>query len=747
MAKKQGLFREILSKLTLLFLLVIALLVGFYYSVSFGFFGELYSKEEIATFKNEQASVVYSEDGKIIGKYFNKNRTNVKFGDIPSHLINALVATEDTRYFEHEGIDSRSVFRVLLKSILLQDKSAGGGSTITQQLAKNMYGRKRFGVLTMPVNKCKEIILAGRIEAVFSKNEILALYLNTVPFGENVYGIEAAAKRFFNQSVSDLKIQEATVLVGMLKANSYYNPRLHPEHALSRRNTVLNQLYQYEYIQKTALDSLSQLPLTLDYANFKAEGLANYYMVRLKKEAAEILEELNSHKGNNYSLEKDGLVIQSTLNFDLQKHANSSFKEHLTVMQKRLRRQYQRIGSADKLDRLVEKAYTKLGVKKDSIHAVDLFSWEGFYTDSITTKDSLKHALSLLHAGLIAINPADGAIKTWIGGIDFRTQPYDQVLAKRQMASTFKPLLYAAALENGKEPCDYLENSPFVLSDFEGWSPENYDHESGGKYSLAAALANSKNLPTVHLFFETRFEKLDYLWNKIGFSSVLENKPSVALGTATASLFEVAIAYSMFANGGLKVEPYCIESIKTASGKVIYTKENVLDKQRLIQEETAFLMNAILQKSMQEGTGTPAHRVHGVKFPLAGKTGTAQSFSDAWFVGYNPSVVMIARVGANSPAVHFNSGVNGSGGKLALPLVAKTLAKAQKDKHLYKWLFQDFPDLPEDYFDAIDCDDFKPDNKLNQFLDRFLKKETTLEKQQEKSKKNRFNPFKKKRSK
>ncbi|MFT6745729.1 MAG: penicillin-binding protein 1A [Glaciecola sp.] len=732
MAKKHGLFRKIFVKLGLLFCISIVLLFGFYHSVSFGFFGELYSKEDIASFQNDQASIVYSEDGKIIGKYFSKNRTNVKFDDIPSHLIHALVATEDARYYEHEGVDSRSVLRVLVKSILLQNRHAGGGSTITQQLAKNMYGRKGFGIMTMPVNKCKEIILAGRIESIYNKNEILALYLNTVPFGENVYGIEAAAKRFFNQSVSDLKIQESAMLVGMLKGNSLYNPRLHPERALSRRHVVLNQLYRYGYINEEVVDSLRELPLTLDYANYNAEGIANYYLFQLKKEAIKTLENLNAQAGVNYDLEKDGLVIQSTLNFELQHAAASSFKEHLGVMQRRLKAEYSDKGQANELSELVQMEYDKLGITSDAVHPVDLFSWDGFYTDSITTRDSLRQALSLLHAGLIAINPADGAIKTWVGGIDFRTQPYDQVLAKRQMASTFKPLLYGAAIESGIEPCDYIDNSPFSLTDYEGWTPENYDHESGGKYSVAAALAFSKNLPTLHLFFEMGFERLDYLWNKIGFTSVLENKPSVALGTATANLKEVAVAYAMFANGGFKVNPYCIQSIKTASGEIIYANEQSLKREKLIQDQTAFLMNAILQKAIQEGTGTSLRNKYQVKIPLAGKTGTAQSFSDAWFVAYNPNIVMASRVGANSPTIHFKDGSNGSGGKLALPLVAQTFAKTQRNKSLSKLLFKQFPTLPKEYIDALACDNFKPDNKLIQFLDRFKKKETTLKKKQRK---------------
>ncbi len=333
----------------------------------------------------------------------------------------------------------------MLKSILLNNKSSGGGSTITQQLAKNMYGRARYGFLSIPINKTKEAILAYRIERIFNKEEILRLYLNTVPFGENVYGIEAASGRFFNKNVEDLKIEEAAILVGILKANTFYNPRLYPEHALSRRNIVLDQMEKYDYISTEVKDSLQVLPLKLDYANLESEGPANYFLVLVKRRALEILEEYNKKNGSDLQLEKDGLIIKTTINAQLQDDALSAFKKHLSTMQKQMDKQYQRGESKKQINKMANK------LLKNSKHNNDakkreLFSWDGFYTDSVTAIDSIEHSLRLLQAGLIAMNPSNGNILAWIGGINFRTQPYDQILAKRQLASSFKPILYAAAL-------------------------------------------------------------------------------------------------------------------------------------------------------------------------------------------------------------------------------------------------------------------------------------------------------------
>ena len=726
-----------LLKLAIKLILFAILILGlFFAAVYYGVFGHVFTEPELKEFKNETSSLVLSDDGSIIGKYYSQNRTNIEYKHLPKHVVHALISTEDARYFEHEGVDSRSLFRVLFKSILLQQKNSGGGSTITQQLAKNMYGRDNFGPMTLPVNKLKEIVLAQRLEKIYNKEEILTLYLNTVPFGENVLGIEAASRRFFNKSVVDIKVEEAAVLIGILKANTYYNPRLYPDHALIRRNVVLDQMVKYDYLEKEFADSKKKLPLNLDYANLESEGPANYFLVQVKKEANKIIDEINKKSDIFYDIRKSGLIIETTLNLNLQNYALQAYESHLAKMQSRIIKQYKSGVSKTFLEKLVNKEIVRLNLTKeaDVKKKRELFSWNGFYSDSISIRDSIKHELTLLHAGFIAIDPNNGAIKTWIGGIDFRTQPYDQIFAQRQTASAFKPILYATALQLGAMPCQYLENDNLVLTDFKNWQPQNYDHSLGGKYSMAASLARSMNIPTVNLFLQTPFTSLEYTWKNLGFSQTLPHEPSTALGVATASLYEMAIAYSSFANGGIKVEPQFITSIKTTKGKILYQNNFLKSKEKVFEIETTNLLNAILQKAIIEGTGRSMNNVYGVKLPLAGKTGTSQDYADAWFLGYNPNLVIATRVGASLPSIHFNNGANGSGGTLALPLVAKTLQKVQQNRTLRNKYFVAFEELPVDYQDALNCEDYKDASEIEKLFDGiFNNKNTTFEKASKKA--------------
>jgi penicillin-binding protein 1A len=512
-----------LKKAVIIFLALgstgIILLSLFIISIHFGGFGHLPTKRELVHYKNKTATLVLADKGELIGKIFAQNRTNISYDQIPEHLINALIATEDARFFEHEGIDSRSLLRVIFKSILFSDPDAGGGSTISQQLVKNMFGRRSYGFLTMPVNKIREALIARRLEKVFSKEEILALYLNTVSFGENLFGIEAASGRYFNKSTNQLLMEESAVLVGMLKANTTYNPHLNPESSKNRRNVVLMQLAKYKYLSQSQADSLSVLPLNLDYANIESGGPADYFLVRIKMDARRILEDIRIKTGKEWNLEEDGLVIRTTLDYKLQKFAKDAFREHLGIMQERLQNQYRGTNGLRKLKEI---------------------------------NDTLKLEDVILHAGLLALDVETGKIRAWVGGINFQTNPYDQVMARRQLASSFKPIIYAAALEKGIKPCQYLDNKPLVVPGFEGWSPSNYDNTTGGKYSLAGALANSMNIPTVNLYQEVGFDRIEELWNKMGFSFPIYNSPALALGTAEASVLELAVAYASFANGGFQ---------------------------------------------------------------------------------------------------------------------------------------------------------------------------------------------------
>jgi len=683
--------------------------------------GNLKSREELMNFKNDQATLILSDNGELLGKFFTENRTNVSYKQIPPDLINALIATEDVRFFEHKGNDTRSLFRVLVKTILMNNRNSGGGSTITEQLAKNICGRKHKGFPAILVYKVREAVVASRIEKIYTKEEILTLYLNTVPFGENVYGIEAAANRFFSKSVGKLKTEESAVLIGMLKANTLYNPHLNPENAKSRRNVVIRQMQKYKFITAAKADSLCKRPLALKYSKSNKEGMTDYFLAQVRKETERILDRVHSETGESFDPEKDGLVITTTLNYQLQKYAVRAFHEHLPVMQKRLKEQYQSASGKKVLSQITNSELKRLRLSK---RANEKSIQEGpddneQVAGSISVRDSLKNSLTLLHAGLIAIDPHNGAVKAWVGGIDYKTQPYDQVLARRQLASTFKPVIYAAALEEGIDPCQYLDNDSITLEGFDDWSPENYDHSYGGRYSLSGALAHSMNVPTFNLFRMIGFEKVNTMWKGMGFSFNLDNTPSLAMGTAEASIKEIAAGYSAFVNGGFKTRPQCIISIKTSDGRVIYKNSFSEESQQIISDRTCMLMEVMLQKAVNEGTGASMRSKYGVTIPLAGKTGTSQNYSDAWFTALNPNLVIVARAGASTPAIHFNSGSNGSGSTLALPLVALTLQKVQQNTALSGKLIAPFPELPPEFEGVFDCPDFKEKTAMDKFKGLF----------------------------
>jgi len=493
---------------------------------------------------------------------------------------------------------------------------------------------------------------------------------------------------------------------------------------------------KYDYLSNKITDSIRNLPLQLDYANIESEGPANYFLVQVKKEVNKILKEVNKKLDTVYDIKKSGLIIETTLNIDLQNYALNAFQSHLSKMQSRLDKQYKSGSSKIALQKLVNKELENLKLTKnaDVKKNREMFSWKGFYTDSISVRDSLKQTSTLLQAGFIAVDPNTGAIKTWVGGIDYRTQPYDQIFAQRQTASAFKPILYATALEEGAIPCQYLDNDAIVLTDFDDWQPQNYDHSLGGKYSIAASLAKSMNIPTVNLFLQIPFESLENTWGNLGFTQTLARKPSTALGTATASLYEMAFAYASFANGGFKVESQIITSIKTENGKVLYQNKKIKTSQKVLEKQSTFLLNAILQKAIIEGTGRSMKNAYGVHLPLAGKTGTSQDYADAWFLAYNPNLVIATRVGASLPIIHFNNGANGSGSTLALPLVAKTLQKVQSNKSLKRKFFTNFDDLPIALENALNCEDYMDTSEIEKLFENIFKnKNTTFEKASKKA--------------
>lgn len=704
--KKNRLKRKLFSFIALIIFGIIVLSGFFVFAVYHNIFGHIPDESELKAIHHETATLVYSNDQQLIGKYFAQNRTNIQWEQLPDHLVNALISTEDARYFEHEGIDSRSLMRVLIRSILLGDKSAGGGSTITQQLAKNLFGRKSYGILTLPVIKVKENIIAYRLEKIYNKKEILQLYLNTVPFGENTYGIEAAANRFFNKKTSQLTIQESAVLVGLLKANTYYNPRLNPENARRRRNIVLHQMAKYDFLDKEKANSLQEKPLNLTYSNYNRQGQASYFLKHVKDKAKNILHKHKLSSGKSYDLEKDGLTIITTLDYTLQKYAREAIQQHLSKMQK-------------KLDALLKgKKHQYIPEQKNSsVKTREIFTWDGIKAIEMSYSDSLWHYSKMLQAGIVIMNPRNGNIMCWVGGNHYRYLPFDLVTAKRQAASVFKPVLYATALEQGYEPCDYVKNTQPDMEKYPDWKPENYDLSSGGEVALWYALANSMNLPTIDLYRRVGHKDLDYITTKLGFKEPLPNKPSAALGTIDVSLLELASAYSAFANKGYVPGSVMIKEIRDNNGKTIFKKEDT-KKEKAISEETAKKMTAMLLKATAEGTGQAMYTTYGIKSKIAGKTGTSQDYKDARYACYNKNMVMATWVGTNNSDLHFRQGIHGSGSRLALPIAAKILYKTQL-KNTKKELFQ-APEIPEDTSGIFDCKPQREKSAGRDFLQQMV---------------------------
>lgn len=682
----------------IVFTLVLIAFFALMQAVRSGVFGELPSEEELSSIQHEQATLVLDRDGELIGKLFAEDRTNVKYADLPKHLVQALVATEDARFFSHQGVDGRSYVRVFFRTLLGRDKSGGGGSTISQQLIKNLYGRERHGLLTVPVNKMKEALVAQRLERMLKKEDVLVLYFNSVPFGENTYGIEAAAQRFFGKPAKRLNIQESAVLVGMLKANTTYNPRLHPKASQGRRDQVFEQMRRNGNLTEAQADSLRKMPLVLNYTGGSALDIYGYFVKHVHAEARTILKELGRKNGRTYDIEKNGLRITTTLDAELQRMAHIAVHQHLAVMQPKLNAELK----AQKARTAWEKRMERHGGaqwKKNAREVRELYDHAARRLDTLTYRDSLWHYHTLLNGAVLMMEPASGAVRAWVGGNDHRYLPYDLVTARRPIASTIKPVVYAAALERGFHPCTYLSNDKKTYAEFDDWAPDNFDKDTtGGQVAMWYALARSMNRPTVDLYFRTGVDTVRSTLKALGLPTKDADKPAMALGAMDISLREIVPAFGAFAMQGLTVTPQLIVSITDAQGNELYRAKKPKATQA-ISENTAADITAMLQRAIDQGTGGPLRSRYGVTSPIAGKTGTSQDYGDAWFVAYTPGLVIGTWVGAFDNAIHFNS-ANGTGGHLALPIAGKVLKQMEQAPDLrnryirsFTWPVEHTPDL------------------------------------------------------
>ena len=705
--------------------LVVGLFAWLFIGVLNGTYGPLPSREELALVENAEASSVISEDGQLLGKYFRENRVSVELADISPYVTDALIATEDARFFEHQGIDLRALGRVLVRSVILGDRSGGGGSTISQQLAKHLYPRRRYARLGVLKMKLREMVIASRLEEVYTKEELLKLYLNTVPFGENAYGIEVAARRFFGKPATELRAEEAAVLVGLLKANTTYNPRAHPARSRERRNTVLALMARYGSLDSLASDSLRDLPLVLDYRRTNNKvGSAPHFRQLLRGEVERALAGRTDAAGNPYDIDRAGLRIHVSINSQLQRFAEEAVREVLPQLQRNLAVDWSRrdqapweaafretvrrstaYGRLDDGERTEEEIFGLLRPRKK----MTIYDWSTAEpVDTLLSPlDSLRHYYTLLNAGLLATEPQNGTVRAWVGGVDYNFVQYDHVRARRQVGSTVKPVVYAAALEEGMLPCEYTPAEQFVLADFNNYNPSNPSGEYSGAYSMRGGLTKSVNTVAVNIAVRTGLARVVDEIHDMGVSGRVEEIPSVALGTVEASLVEMNTVYSGFANGGRRPTGiHFLDKIEDAAGNTIVAFPRPKATRRVVSERTAAVATYLMSGVVNAGTAARLRSVYGLRGPIAGKTGTTQDQGDGWFLGYTPELVVGTWVGAEYPAVHFRTLRRGSATATALPIWGTFLRKVQRASGLGHYKGGRFPVLDEMTVALLECPDY-----------------------------------------
>lgn len=670
-------------KLAIAFILLGLLLFLIVYA---GFTGPVPSTDELQKIKNPVATEVYANDGRLLGRYYIENRSNVKFEEISPNVINALIATEDSRFYHHRGIDEIALLRVFFKSILLQDRSAGGGSTLSQQIAKNLYQRKDFGPLTMPVNKLRESIIAYRLEKLYTKDEVLTLYLNTVPFAENTFGIGVASERFFSKAPAKLSVPEAATLVGMLKANNSYNPRRNPERSLERRNVVIDQMQKYDYLSDAEAKSYKVQPIKLDYNPISyAEGPAPYLIEKIRPFLQDWCDNHVKEDKTTYNLFTDGLKVQTTIDFDMQIAAEKAVTNQMKKIQKLFDEHwgnqkpwgndqsvvYRAMKRSDRYRNLKAQGISEDEIRKNFNTPVSMsvFTWDGRKQEQMSPMDSVQYYLRILNTGFMALDPSSGELKAYIGGNDFRYFKYDHTTAERQVGSTFKPIVYLAALEAGISPDTYFSNERKVYEDYDNWSPENSHDDYTGYYSMEGALAKSINTIAVEVAMQTGIQNVVDLAKRMGIESDLPEYPSLALGAASVTLQEMVCAYAEIVNGGRKISPYYLKSVKSNSGETLEEFRNIQPDEQVASPENCRIVTQMLKSVVNEGTGGAIRSEWGIDADFAGKTGTTQDQADGWFIGMTPNLVAGAWVGGEDRSVHFRTLGTGAGGHTALPIV------------------------------------------------------------------------------
>lgn len=729
-----------------------------------GIFGPVPGSDEIRLIQEQQPSQILTSDGVLLGTYPIQDGFDISLDEMSPDLINALLAIEDIRFYRHNGIDYRALGRVLVRSILLR-QNAGGGSTLTQQIAKNFYPRSNKRGIFLLTDKMREMMIASRMESIYTKDEILEIYLNGVSFGENTFGIDMAAQRFFNKQPSDLTLSESATLSGQLRATTFYNPYRNPDRSEHRRNVVIRQMEKYGMITTAVADSTIAEPLITNY-NRRGNRFetAVYFRNQVEAQLFDILQNKPALDGKQYHLESDALTIYTTLDSRIQNAAELAISAHMKDLQSLFDRElagneiFQEKGDSDVIQAWRRSGYyrelVRDGVSQEEINDILykpvstlLFTWDGYKERVVSPYDELRYYLSFLNAGFIVMNPITGHILGWAGGINHRHFPYDQVLAKRQPGSAFKPVVYAAALEEGRLPCDYERNQLTTFADYSNWTPGNQQREYGGYYSLQASLAQSVNTTTVQLGMNIGVPSIQNTAAAMGIRSHIPNLPSIILGTAETTLLELTTAYTAFLNEGQPIAPLMITQIYNSEGELIYdfTKEqaqnftynvdsgirdesessNLTQNEEIsfktkpdgISPETASALVSMLEKAINEGTGSPLRSRFGITHALAGKTGTTQNFADGWFIGFTPELIFGVRVGGWNQRVHFRE-YPAYASQTALPIAGHFLTSINKRSELTS-LPNQFPSHLIDTSFDLSCSDFEDDrfrDRLRNFL-------------------------------
>jgi len=717
----------------IVFLFIIFLLA------SMGVFGKLPTFEELENPENNLATEVISIDGETLGKYYRENRTPVKYNELPQNLIQALIATEDERYYDHSGIDFKGTARAAAK--LGKD---GGASTITQQLAKMLFTKTASkNIFERLIQKVKEWVIAIRLEKQYTKNEIITMYFNKYDFGHNAVGIRSASRIHFGIEPMELNIEQSAMLVGMLKNSSLYNPMRRAELVQQRRNIVLKQMVRNEFISETVKDSLQKLPLELDInLEGHSDGTATYFREYVRDFMKKWIAKNPKVNGESYNIYRDGLKIYVTLDSRLQKNAEEAVAEHLTNLQAIFFKQQKNNKTAPFYDLEKEQiASTMLSAMKRSdrwrkmkarkvpeedIKAsfyvetpMRLFSWKGAIDTVMTPYDSIKYNKFILQTGLLSTDPTTGHVKAWVGGIDYKYFQYDHVKqGKRQVGSTFKPFVYATAINQlGLSPCDELPNTPYTIPAGkyhldEDWTPRNSGDEYGGLRSLKNALANSINVISANLIDNTTPQNVVGMAKNLGVETDIPAVPSVALGTVDLSLYEMVGALNTFANKGMYVKPMMILRIEDKNGTIL--GEFTPETKEVLSESIAYTMINLMEGVTRYGSGVRL-RTSGAKYPdnvatgypyqfdnpIAGKTGTTQNQSDGWFMGLVPNLSTGVWVGAEDRSVHFVDLSRGQGASMALPIWALYMKRnyADPDLEISKEPFE----VPDNLTIDLDC--------------------------------------------